>query len=82
MQKTDSIPGLGRAPGGGNGNPLHYSCLEKFHGLSSLAGYSSQDCKEPDKTTHAPAFFQMIHFSFSVAFHVQRLHGKKQINSL
>ena len=22
------IPGLGRAPGGGNGNPLHYSCLE------------------------------------------------------
>ena len=22
------IPGLGRSPGGGNGNPLHYSCLE------------------------------------------------------
>ena len=22
------IPGLGRAPGGGNGNPLQYSCLE------------------------------------------------------
>ena len=22
-----SIPGLGRAPGEGNGNPLHYSCL-------------------------------------------------------
>ena len=22
-----SIPGLGRAPGGGNGNPLQYSCL-------------------------------------------------------
>ena len=21
------IPGLGRSPGGGNGNPLHYSCL-------------------------------------------------------
>ena len=21
------IPGLGRAPGGGNGNPLQYSCL-------------------------------------------------------
>ena len=21
------IPGLGRAPGEGNGNPLHYSCL-------------------------------------------------------
>ena len=23
-----SIPGLGRAPGGGTGNPLQYSCLE------------------------------------------------------
>ena len=25
---TGSIPGLGRAPGGGHGNPLQYSCLE------------------------------------------------------
>ena len=24
-----SIPGLGRSPGAGNGNPLRYSCLEK-----------------------------------------------------
>ena len=23
-----SIPGLGRSPGEGNGNPLHHSCLE------------------------------------------------------
>ena len=22
------IPGLGRCPGGGNGNPLQYSCLD------------------------------------------------------
>ena len=25
---TGSISGLGRSPGGGNGNPLQYSCLE------------------------------------------------------
>ena len=25
---TDSTPGLGSSPGGGNGNPLHYSLLE------------------------------------------------------
>ena len=25
---TGSIPGLGRSPGEGNGNPLRYSCLE------------------------------------------------------
>ena len=24
----DSIPGLGRSPGEGHGNPLRYSCLE------------------------------------------------------
>ena len=24
-----SIPGLGRSPRGGNGNPLKYSCLQK-----------------------------------------------------
>ena len=27
-----SIPGLGRSPGEGNGNPLQFSCLKKFHG--------------------------------------------------
>ena len=25
-----SIPGLGRSPGEGNGNPLQYPCLENF----------------------------------------------------
>ena len=25
---TDSIPGSGKSPGGGHGNPLQYSCLE------------------------------------------------------
>ena len=34
-----SIPGLGRSPGRGHGNPLQYSCLEKPHGQRSLAGY-------------------------------------------
>ena len=36
-----SIPGLGRSPGGGHGNPLQYSCLENPHGQKSLAGYSA-----------------------------------------
>ena len=27
MQETGLIPGLGRSPGEGNGNPLQYSCL-------------------------------------------------------
>jgi len=28
LRDTDSIPGSGRSPGEGNGNPLQYSCLE------------------------------------------------------
>ena len=35
-----SIPGFGRAPGGGHGNPLQYSCLENPHGQRSLEGYT------------------------------------------
>ena len=34
------IPGLGKAPGGGHGNPLQYSCLENSHGQRSLVGCS------------------------------------------
>ena len=33
-----SIPGLGRSPGGGRGNPLQYSCLDNPHGQRSLVG--------------------------------------------
>ena len=32
------IPGLGRSPGGGHGNPLQYSCLENPHGQRTLGG--------------------------------------------
>ena len=28
VRDSDSVPGLGRSPGEGNGNPLQYSCLE------------------------------------------------------
>ena len=35
-----SIPGLGRSPGGGQGNPLQCSCLDNPHGQKSLVGYS------------------------------------------
>ena len=45
-----SIPGLGRSPGGGHGNPLRYSCLENPHGLRSLEGYSPWGCKELNTT--------------------------------
>ena len=27
-EDTGSVPGSGRSPGEGNGNPLHYTCLK------------------------------------------------------
>ena len=45
-----SIPGSGRTPGEGNGNPLQYSCLENPHGQRSLAGYNLWGHKELDTT--------------------------------
>ena len=42
------IPGLGRSPGGGHGNPLQYPSLENPHGQRSLVGYSLLGRKELD----------------------------------
>ena len=44
------IPGLGRSPGEGTGNPLQYSCLGESHGCRSLVGYSPWGRKELDTT--------------------------------
>ena len=44
------IPGSGRSPGGGQYNPLQYSCRENPHGQRSLAGYSPLGHKELDMT--------------------------------
>ena len=45
-----SIPGLGRSPGGGHGNPLQYPCLENPHGQRSLAAWGPWGCKELGRT--------------------------------
>ena len=42
---TDSIPGLRRTLGGGNGNPLQYSCL-----INSIDKRSPWGCKVSDVT--------------------------------
>ena len=42
------IPGLGRSPGEGHGNPLQYSCLENPKGQRNLEGYSPWGHKKSD----------------------------------
>ena len=47
-----SIPGSAKSPGGGNGNPLQYSCLGNPNGQRSLVGCSPWGHTEVDSTEH------------------------------
>ena len=49
VRDLDSMPGFGRSPGGGDGNPLHCSCLENPWS-EDLVGYSPWGHKESDTT--------------------------------
>ena len=46
----ESVPGLGKSPWGGHGNPFQYPCLENPNGQRNLVGYSAWGCKELDTT--------------------------------
>ena len=75
-----SIPGLGRSPGEGNGNPLQYYCLENPQGQRSLAGCIPWGHKESDNIeqlrTHTLALVYNICSSLSDLLHsVQQALG-------
>ena len=54
VRDAGTISGSGRFPGGGNGNPLRYSCLENPTDRGTwLAGYSPWGRTESD-TVEAP----------------------------
>ena len=48
------IPGLGRSPGEGNGNPHQIFLPGESHGQRSLAGYSPWGGKDLDTVDHTP----------------------------
>ena len=41
---SDSVPGWGRSPGEGNGNPLQYSCVENPMDRGAWWAISPRDC--------------------------------------
>ena len=45
-----SIPGSGRSPGVGTGNPLQYSCLGNPMDRGAWRGYSPWGCQQSDMT--------------------------------
>ena len=47
---TGLIPGSGRSPGGGHGNPLQYSCLENSMDRGARWATVQRAAKESDMT--------------------------------
>ena len=51
-----SIPGSGRSPGGGNGNPLHYSCfrnpMNRGAWRATVLGVAKSQTRLSDLTPH------------------------------
>ena len=47
-ENADSVPGLGRSLGEGNGNPLQYSCLEDPIDRGAWQITAHGGCKESD----------------------------------
>ena len=50
IRDKGSIPGSGRSPGGGHGNPLQYFLPGESRGQRSLASYSPWRCTESGTT--------------------------------
>ena len=61
-----SIPGLGRAPGEGNGYPLQYSCLENSMDRevwwATVHGVTKSRTKLSDEHTH---FLELLLYTYS-----------------
>ena len=55
-----SIPGLGRSPGEGHGNPPPVFLPGKSHGRRNLVGYSPRGCKELDTTDFSFSWWSSV----------------------
>ena len=71
------IPGLGRFRGGGNCNPLQYSCLEKSHGQRSSGGLQSMGVAQSQKqlSTHT-------HLSYWTVFVIKWYNTHKTLRTM
>ena len=58
IREANSVPGLGRSPGGRHGNPLQYSCLENLMDRGAwraiVQGVAKRWTQMKQLSTHAP----------------------------
>ena len=57
-----SILGVGRSPGGGNGNPLQYSCLENSMDRGASWATAYEVTKESDAAEHTCTYHTIYTF--------------------
>ena len=69
VRDSGSIPGLGRFPGGGHGNPLRYFCQK------SVVGYNPWGRKELD-TTEATLATKVAIYSGPVVISISKCKQK------
>ena len=55
IRDADSIPGLGRSPGGGHGNPLQCSCLD-----NPMVRGAWQATVHLEKSPAGPLYFKLL----------------------
>ena len=73
IRKKSWVPGSGRSPGAGNGNPLQYSCLGNPHGGRSLVGYSQWGHKESEIVDTVRKFREAVNHCSCLPMSVWRL---------
>ena len=70
------IPGSGRSPGGGNGNPLQHSCLgnpiDRGTWRATVHGVAESDMTERTASTHTcpeiPRLMNLIYILYSIFY--------------
>ena len=59
-----SIPGSERSPGGGNGSPFQYFCLQNAMHRGAWRGYGPRGHRASDSPEPAPVYVLFILFNF------------------
>ena len=74
VEDLGSIPGLGRSPGEGNGNPLQYSCLENPMDGGAWWATVRGGHKESDMTERLHFHFHLAPFFTNVYYPILNIH--------
>ena len=78
---SSSIPGPGRSPGEGNGNPLQYSCLENPMDGGAWQATKVHKRSDTTKATEHAHTKELSNFTREARSHPQPKSGKKTVKS-